>query len=292
MDVVFTPVNEPAHGFPFVRFSLAVLAQVAAAVALFAWLAPGLFRGEMAVSWGWHLLAIVLIGLPLSLFEYFYHRYMLHRRVPLLDVMYESHRTHHGLTNVVLKRVEPRADDKSRLESKYPIEEAEQEEAMHFPFYALSIFYGIFGILIALPLKLLLPGVPVILPLIASVTISYVGYEAWHAILHLPFKTWEKHLYVAPYKRAIQKIYSFHYLHHLRVTVNEAVFGFFGLPVWDVLFGTNLGIKRLPRPGEVIKNSEIGTNNPRWIIRKLDDLSNKVHKFAARRNASAQSTIS
>ena len=85
---------------PVLRFTLITLIEVAVAFGVFYWLAPDVFRAELSNFWmviPW----ILIFGLPMSLFEYLYHRYLLHSAVlPFMGSQHRAHRTHHGLTNV------------------------------------------------------------------------------------------------------------------------------------------------------------------------------------------------
>src|SRR5438270_9697262 len=85
---------------PFSRFFLAIGAQLAAFLVLFAIVAPKAFSAEVHQPWK-ILLWTFLFGVPLSLFEYLYHRYLLHSAVlPFMSSMHRAHGTHHGLTTV------------------------------------------------------------------------------------------------------------------------------------------------------------------------------------------------
>src|SRR5947207_14157316 len=85
---------------PFFRFWLAIAAQLAAFLVLFGVIAPAAFIAEIHQPWK-ILLWTFLFGIPLSLFEYLYHRYLLHSAVlPFMSSMHRAHGVHHGLTTV------------------------------------------------------------------------------------------------------------------------------------------------------------------------------------------------
>src|SRR5580704_6649621 len=79
----------------FGRFTLAWLGQLATVLAVYWLIAPGMLRSELDRRWA-ILLWTVGLGLPLSLFEYLYHRYLLHSAVlPFMSAMQRAHGTHH-----------------------------------------------------------------------------------------------------------------------------------------------------------------------------------------------------
>ena len=173
---------------PFTVFAIAALAQLAAVLVAYWFIAPGIFRSEMSGPWS-ILLWTFLLGLPLSLFEYLYHRYLLHSAVlPFMSSMQRAHGTHHGLTYVraPVKAHEP--EKLATVRSEFPVEEKHQEESMMFPLYSGLIFVAVFMLILGIPLKLLLPGQPIVVSTILTVMLYYCAYEVWHALLHLPIK--------------------------------------------------------------------------------------------------------
>jgi hypothetical protein len=73
-----------AKGLPLALLLFCVAIQVVALFGLFALVAPAMYHREVAsvgVMLGW----AVALGIPLSLFEYLFHRYLLHTAlVPFL----------------------------------------------------------------------------------------------------------------------------------------------------------------------------------------------------------------
>ena len=73
-------LDEASDPFPLLKFSIAVLGQLALFLLLYSLVIPKIFHAELS-----HPLGIVLwtiaCGIPFSLFEYFYHRYLLHSSV-------------------------------------------------------------------------------------------------------------------------------------------------------------------------------------------------------------------
>src|SRR5437899_11046039 len=105
---------------------------------------------------------------------------------------------------------------------------------MMFPMWSYPIFIGVFGLLLGLPFKLFFPSHPILLSLIAAVTLYSCGYEVWHSVLHLPYERfWKPMLERRWSRRPVRLMYSFHLMHHWRPTCNLAIVGFWGLALWD-----------------------------------------------------------
>lgn len=262
--------------FPWTLFTLSVVLQTLAWGTAYALCFPGSFRMEVRNA-AWCLIWIPVFGLALSAFEYFYHRYLLHEQ-PLRWFRRQclAHRNHHGITNITasVKRTEP--DKPAPVRSKYAIEKEGQDDDRMFPIYALSIFFLIF-----LPgaglLKLVLPGQPLVLSMMAAVLVAYVGYEAIHALLHLPYeKYWQAHLHTSRHRHIWRRIYMPHVVHHYRMRTNMAVWGFYTVPIWDMLFGTYVELAIMPLPGAEITYNESKVREPVRFIRWLDGLAKRA----------------
>lgn len=275
---------------PFVAFFLYTFGQLALALAVFRLVAPGGFAHEIR-----HPGAIALwtigFGLPLSLFEYLYHRYLLHSAVlPFLKSMHRAHSHHHGLTAVKAAVTPKEPDMLVPVANEYAVEREHQDEDMMFPIYALSIFEALFALTLALPFKLVFPGQPIFFSVITSVALYYGFYELWHAIMHLPFdKFWRPLMDHKRVGRTVQFAYSFHLMHHWRPTANLAVVGFWGYALWDHLFRTHHRPTRTPLVGAHVNYSDADMRRPRWPVAVLDrwqaglyQWSRKVENFAAR----------
>lgn len=272
------------HGeprFPLALFTFTTVLQLAIALGAVWWLAPQTFTAEIHQP-GWIVVGAIFWGIPLSLFEYMYHRYLLHSAVlPFLGRMHKAHSTHHGLTSV---KAPVRPGEPERLvpvKSEYPVEHEEQEESMMFPCYAQSIFYAMFLVLFALPAKLLLPGAPSVLSVIFSVTLYYSAYELWHAVLHLPFdKYWRPLMEGKTFGKMTRYIYSFHLMHHWRPTANVAVVGFWGVAAWDHIFRTHKRPTRLPLNQAEVNYKDAALPKPLWPVSTLDRLQPKLYKWS------------
>jgi len=273
--------DHKTHRAQFGRFFLAISAQYAAAVALFAYIAPEAFRAETSSFWNvvyW----VAILGLPLSLFEYLYHRYLLHSAVlPFLGSMHRAHSTHHGLTYVKAPVLPSEPAKLVEVRSEYPIEEEHQEESMMFPLWSFPIFVAIFLVLLALPLKLIFPGSPVILSLITSVVLYLSAYEIWHAILHLPYdRFWKPMMERRWSRRLFKRLYGFHLMHHWRPTSNLAIVGFWGIAVWDHVFRTHRRPERLPIDKAQVNYHDAELQKPLWPISSFDKWQAGMYKSA------------
>ena len=275
--------HEPAHGLPYGLFTLSTLAQLGAALGIFYWIAPESFLNEVSQPW-MILLCTALFGIPISLFEYLYHRYLLHSAVlPFLKSMHRAHSHHHGLTNVKAAVRPGEPDQMVPVESKYPIEHEHQEESMMFPYYALSIFYAMFFVLFGLPAVLLFGGAPVVVSFLLAVTFCYAGYEVWHAIVHLPFeKFWKPMMESRVLGKATKHAYGFHLMHHWRPTCNLAVVGLWGVAVWDYAFGTHRRPENLPLHGSDVTFNDAQLNKPRFPIAQIDKVSASWYRWSRR----------
>lgn len=271
------------HRVPFIRFFILTGAQFVLAVVLFRFINLSMFAHEISEPWMIVLWTFAL-GVPLSLFEYLYHRYLLHSAVlPFLGAMHDAHHTHHGLTYV---KAPVRADEPALLvpvKSEFPVEHEHQEESMMFPAYSISIFIAMFLVLIALPLKLMFPSQPILFSLMVAVTLYYAWYELWHAIMHLPYeKFWKPLMTSKRWGRLVRFVYGFHLMHHWRPTSNLAVVGFWGFAVWDHLFRTHRRPKNVPLQGAAVNFVDATLKKPLWPIAMLDKWQVKCYKWSRR----------
>jgi hemolysin III len=190
----------------------------------------------------WLKFAIVFVGMSMfnCFLEYFFHRYVLHKSaLGFLSYFYKSHTKHHNLT-----RIGKRKNSSGKevpyiieIENKYPITEPEQDESSFFPWYSFPVFVGVVMPLFIL-LHLVAPPFPWFFAGTLSILSSLTLYEFVHAIEHWPIERWDKlneHPRFGPFFR---KVYSFHLRHHAVIDCNEAISGWFTLPLADWVFGT------------------------------------------------------
>ena len=272
---------EGKHRVPFAQFFFFTGLQFALALIAFRLLTPSAFAKEiqhpgLIVAW------TLFFGLPLSLFEYLYHRYLLHSAVlPYLKAMHRAHSHHHGLTAVKAAVTPKEPDLLVPVSNEYAVEEQHQEEDMMFPIYAISIFLVLFVPTLGLPLKLLFPGQPVMFSIILSVTLYYSAYEFWHAIMHLPYDHFWKPL--MEHKRignTVRYVYGFHLMHHWRPTANLAVVGLWGYALWDHLFGTHHRPTRTPLVGAQVNYFDADMRRPRWPVATMDRWQAKLYQWS------------
>jgi hemolysin III len=126
-------------------------------------------------------------------------------------------------------------------------------------------------ILLGTPLKLLMPGQPILLALTFAVTLYLVLYEVWHAVLHLPFERfWQPFLNSRPTRKLAKHMYSFHLMHHWRPSSNLAIVGFWGVAVWDHAFLTHRRPERIPLHGAEVNYHDAKLKKPLWPVALLD----------------------
>jgi hemolysin III len=285
--------HEKTHRVPLISFFLWTGLQFGAIFLAFRLTLPQVLGLELASPLS-ILFWTFAMGLPLSAFEYFYHRYLLHSAVlPFLGAMHGAHRKHHGLTSIKAPVLVSDPAVLVTVHSEFPVEEAHQEESMMFPAYSISIFYGIFLILLALPLKLIFPGEPIVTSVLFAVTLQYTGYEFWHAITHLPYdRFWKPILDGRRTRKISRRIYSFHLMHHWRPACNLAVVGFWGVAIWDYAFRTHRRPKRLPLPGAFVSYVDVTIKKPLFPVSLLDRCSGWFYRSSRKIEAFAFSLFS
>ncbi|MEK7519322.1 MAG: hypothetical protein AAB565_00830 [Patescibacteria group bacterium] len=243
--------TEEEVSFSFWYFIFFVLLQTTVLMSLvyaLCYLArPDLFWVQLGSSWYLYLLYFAAIHLGLSLFEFLFHRYVLHRVFwSRLAIFKSKHTDHHSVTHVRLLQNTVDQLGRIRIRNKYPITKPDQIESSAFPAYALIAFSGLFSFLIV-PLQLVLPDLPILTVGYLAVVFSFSLYEVIHAMEHLDYnRHWKGWVERSSF---VRKIYGFHLMHHWFDKVNQAIAGFFGFPIWDWIFGTYFVPKALPLPG-------------------------------------------
>jgi hypothetical protein len=264
--------------------------QYGIAVAIFRFGFPTVFAEEVKHPLG-ILLWTFLFGLPLSLFEYLYHRYLLHSAVlPFLGEMHRAHSHHHGLTAVKAPVLKKEPEKLVPVFNEYPVVHEYQEEDMMFPYFAVSVFFLLFSAAYALPVKLIASSQPVFFGIINAVVLYYSAYELWHAVLHFPFnRFWKPRMDSPKIGPTVRYIYGFHLMHHWRPTSNLAVVGFWGVALWDHVFRTHHRPKHIPIGGAQVNFYDADMAKPRLPIAILDKWqagmfrwSRKVENWGAR----------
>jgi hemolysin III len=286
------PQTAPQHpaeetlSLPLFFFTVSV--SLAGFLLLFRLSAPDAVWQAHLVAGVWKFLAAFLvIKLGTCFVEYFFHRYVLHKPVvPLLSKFYKQHTLHHNLTRIGRKRT-PGGRDVPYVENIYPITTPEQGEASFFPWYTLAVFGLIYTPVFAL-LQWVAPSFPWFFSGYASLATSLAFYEIFHAIEHWSFERWAPLIEHPRWGFFWRKVYSFHLRHHAVIDCNEAISGFFTLPVADFAFSTWIFPKSLYLDGGEWEETEFKSPRPcrfiRWCDRVTDDA-------VRRRRLAAQGTV-
>jgi len=254
--------------FSIARYTCLALLQLAALFAVLHFAVPGLWASQVGTGPLRILLVFVAGHFFLSLFEWFFHRYVLHVvTASWLGHFAREHRKHHSLTAV---RLRPTAEGSHRvILNEYPIVQEEQFENAAFPFYALAAFWAIFALpLVAL--QLALPHWPIILGGLAAITWSMMLYEILHAMDHWPYKWWRTAIEHPRFGGFWRLVYGFHLMHHANVGCNESISGFFSLPLSDLFFGTYHQPRELLLEGRKATAEEFTVQPPPRAVRWLD----------------------
>jgi len=249
-------------------FGLQMVLQLALLLAAFRFLLPSVWEGQIAAGWPALALAFLAGHMGLCFFEWFFHRYVLHHvAFRVFRRFATDHRRHHSLTAIKLR---PSETGPGRIIlNEYPIVEPEQHDASSFPWYALIGFWGVFTPLLV-GLQFLLPGAPILLGGYLAIWWSLSGYEIFHAVEHLPYEWWKRHTDHPRFGPLWTSVYGFHHMHHANVGCNEAISGFFGLPVADWVFGTYYQPRELLLDGRKATAKDFHLPTPRSFVKTLD----------------------
>lgn len=257
-------------------FMTVVIVSFAGFLLLLRFLAPdAVWLAQVNTTAGRFAVAFLAIKLFNCFMEFFFHRYVLHKPVvPFLSQFYRQHTLHHNLTRIARRRT-PGGRDVPYVENIYPITTPEQREASFFPWYTLAVFG-----LIVTPLFVLLhwlaPGFPWFAAGYSALAASLILYEVFHAIEHWSFEKWAVLIELPRWGWFWRKVYSFHLRHHAVIDCNEAISGFFTLPVADLVFGTWIFPKTLYFDGGEWEASEFQSPRPCRFIRWCDTASENL----------------
>lgn len=279
---------EESFSLPFFLFT--ITATLAGLVGLFKLVAPDTVWLAQITAGLWPFVAAFLAVTMLNCFvEYFFHRYVLHKPVvPFLSQFYRQHTLHHNLTRIGRRRT-PGGREVPFVENMYPVIEPEQGEASFFPWYTLAAFGLIVTPLLALA-QWLTPGIPWFFGGYAALAGSVTLYEVFHAIEHWSFEKWGPLIEHPQMGWFWRKVYSFHLRHHAVIDCNEAISGFFTLPVGDWVFGTFLLPKSLYVDGAEWTATEFTSPRPYAFIRWCDERSDAIVKNRREQAATAPTT--
>ncbi len=262
-------------------FTFFSAAQYAALLVAFRFLFPGLWQRQLAAGWVALVGTFLTLHLMVCFFEWVFHRYVLHSvTTRWLDWFARGHRSHHGLTPI---KLQPAPEGKDRyVLNRYPIIDEEQHVDSAFPWYSLLGFWAFFTPGLAL-LQWLLPGLPVMMAGYAAITFSLCLYEILHAIEHWPYEWWKHAVEHPRWGGMWRRIYGFHHMHHANISCNEAISGFFALPVADWVFGTYHQPKELLLQGRIATAKDFAVPDPPGWVRWLDRWARKREAEIIRR---------
>jgi hemolysin III len=258
--------------FSVTLFAITIVVTFAGLCGILFLAAPGVWRAQLAAPWWMLALVILAAHCAAGVFEFFFHRYVLHAPLlPFLSHFYKQHTLHHALTRVGFQKAKKgRTAMPYLVENHYPIEHEKQFEASYFPWFTLAIFSAL-GSLVFAPVQWLLPEYPVFLGGFLGITFSLCLYEIIHAIEHWPQATWDRLVAKPTMGPFWRKAYAFHLRHHADIRCNEAISGIFGLPLPDLFLGTYIDPETLYTHGKSAEPKEFVSPRPRFaIIRWLD----------------------
>lgn len=278
-------MSAPAHShveekLSLPLFFLTVALSLAGLLGL-CWLAAprGVWLAQVDTTIVKFVAAFLVMHLFACFVEFFFHRYVLHKPViPFLSRFYRQHTLHHNLTRIARKRTPsgreiPVVEDV--VENIYPMTTPEQGEASFFPWYTLVVFGLLMAPLLAL-LQWLAPSLPWFAAGFSAMAFSLTLYEVFHAIEHWPLEKWMILIEHPRWGRFWRKVYSFHLRHHAVIDCNEAISGFFTLPVADFVFNTWIFPKSLYTDGGEWEPSEFTSPTPVKVIRWCDQASDEI----------------
>ncbi len=277
--------------FSLPLFLFTVVASLAGLVVLLKLVAPAtVWNAQLAGTFGAFVAAFLSIHLLTCFVEYLFHRYVLHKPVvPFLSRFYRQHTLHHSLTRIG-RRFTPGGREVPFVENIYPVTTPEQGEASFFPWYTLAVFGAALTPLLAV-LQWLMPSVPWFFAGYAAVTFAMALYEIFHAIEHWSFERWAPLIEHPRMGWFWRKVYSFHLRHHAVIDCNEAISGFFTLPVFDWVFGTFILPKSLYVDGSNWQADDFVSPKPRALIRWCDEKSDTLVKNRRARAATPAAAV-
>jgi len=259
--------------FSMLWFCVQVVAQFGALLLLFRFGMPSVWARQVNAGWPALIVTFLATHLFVCFFEWGFHRYVLHSvTAPWLNYFARGHRNHHGLTPIRLQAA-PTGPDRYVL-NRYPIIEQEQHVDSAFPVYAVAAFWVLFTPLL-IGVQWLAPRAPVLMGGYAAITWSMCLYEILHAIEHRPYEWWKhatEHARFGPFWR---KLYGFHHMHHANILCNEAISGFFSLPIADWVFGTYHQPKDLLLEGRLATARDFAIPPASRFVRWLDSWARK-----------------
>lgn len=249
--------------------------------------APSLWQAQLDAPLWAFAAAFLAFSLFYGFVEFFFHRYVLHRPVLRgLGYFYRQHTLHHSLTRIA-RRTTPGGRDVAFVENRFPMTTPEQDEASFFPWYSLAVFSLLIApVLFALQVWTL-DGYPWFFAGFSALASSLTLYEMLHAIEHWPFEKWAPLIEHPRWGWFWRKAYSFHLRHHAVIDCNEAISGFFGLPIADWVFGTYTLPRTLYVTGSDATTDDFARPRPFAFIRWCDRYADQIVSERRARKAAA-----
>jgi hemolysin III len=267
--------------FSISRFCLLVAVQIVLLFFALRLFFPEVWARNMAAGPWAFVLVFLGMHLVIAFFEWFFHRYVLHKVTAVwLKRFARAHRNHHNLTPIRLKPLEQGTN--RFVLNEYPIVHEDQHPDSAFPVYALLGFWAVFTPMLVV-LQVLWPNVPILFGGYAAIAWSMILYEVLHAIEHWPYEWWAKATEHPRFGGFWRRIYGFHHMHHANVGCNEGIGGFFGLPVPDWCFGTYHYPKELLLENRMATARDFAIRQPHRFVRWLDRWAQRRETAIVRR---------
>ncbi len=261
-------MTPPRKRFSILWFSIQIAAQYVLLLVAFRFLLPAVWHRQLAAGWLALLLVFLAGHLVLAFFEWGFHCYVLHAvTTRWLEYFARGHRSHHSLTPIRLRPVAAGSD--RYVLNRYPITEEAQYPDSAFPVYALVAFWALFSPLL-IGLQLVLPHLPILLGGLTAITWSMGLYEILHAIEHQPYEWWKRATDSPRLGVMWRKLYGFHHMHHANISCNEAISGFFGVPIADCVFRTYHQPRELLLEGRLATAKDFAVPPAPRLVRWLD----------------------
>lgn len=259
---------QPRRPFSIWQFSVLLVLQLVLLFVAMRIFVPEVWARQIDAGPGPIILVFLGVHLFTCFFEWAFHRYVLHSVVSSwLSRFARGHRNHHSLTSIQLRSND--AGPGRIVLNRYPIVDEDQHEDSAFPAYALLAFWLLFTPLLMV-VQALLPHAPIYLGGYAAIAWSMASYEIFHAIEHLPYAWWKQATEHPRFGRLWRQVYGFHHFHHANVGSNEAISGFFGLPIADWVFRTYHQPQDLLLHGRVATAKEFAVRPPWGFVAWMD----------------------
>lgn len=265
--------------FSYTLFAMTNLVLSSLIVLTFAIVLP---RSVWNTQWQAPFWKLVVVFVSMKMFncflEYVFHRYVLHKPVAaFLSYFYKSHTKHHSLTRIGKRRTPSGKEIPYvfEIENSYPITKPEQAEASFFPWYSLVVFSVVISPLLVL-LQWVFPTYPWFVGGNLALLASLVLYEFVHAFEHWPNEWWDAKIEHPKWGSFWRKVYSFHLRHHAVIDCNEAISGFFTLPIGDWVFGTMIMPTTLYVDGGEWEEKDFVSPKPVRFIAWLDKVTQEL----------------